>query len=152
MSFRCIAGVFLLLLVTPAAWAQGVQQRTLERRAIEAAKHVSAKSLDSVLPSQSFEKWLQSLIGPETRVAWESNDCGEQTGDPATTPSDPPVCAQASATLPDGRTVTVMIAVGTYKKGIRGKPQVFFIGLERKDGGSVPVHTLHELPVALGQR
>ena len=57
-------------------------------------------------------------------MRWEANDCGEQTGDPATTPADPPLCAQAWAFLPNQDSVNVMVVVGRYQKGITGKPIV----------------------------
>ena len=122
---------------------------TLAQRSIAAAQTVAASALDPALPNQPFGEWFQSVVGPASKVAWESNDCGEQTGDPATTPSDPPVCGQASARLADGRTVTVMIAVGTLKQGISGAPAVFFAGID-KENTFEQVHALSELPAAIG--
>ena len=122
--------------------------QTLEQRVVSTVQKTSAKSLDPDLPDQPFAAWFQSVVGATTKVAWESNDCGEQTGDPKTTPADFPVCGQASAKLSGGRTVTVMVAVGSYKKGITGDPGVFFIGLEVQNTFE-PVAKLHDLPEAL---
>jgi hypothetical protein len=121
---------------------------TLEQRVIAETKKLSAKSLDPDLSDVAFADWFQSVVGKATKVEWESNDCGEQTGDPKTTPADFPVCGQASAKLSGARTVTVMIAVGSYKKGITGEPAVFFVGLDHENTFE-PVDKLHDLPAAL---
>jgi hypothetical protein len=121
---------------------------TLEQRVVATAKQVSAKALDPELPEQPFADWFQSVVGKDTKVEWESNDCGEQTGDPKTTPADPPICGQASAKLSGARTVTVMIAVGSYRKGVTGDPAVFFVGIDVENTFE-PVDKLHQLPAAL---
>ena len=121
---------------------------TLEQRVIAETKNISAKSLDSELPDQPFAEWFQSVVGNDVKVAWESNDCGEQTGDPKTTPVEFPICGQVSAKLPGNRTVTVMVAVGSHKKGIEGAPAVFFVGLDI-EATFEAVGSLHELPAAI---
>jgi hypothetical protein len=103
--------------------------RDLDRRVIAAAKQVYVDRLDVQLPHIRFEAWLQKQIG-EARIAWESNDCGEQDG--FTARADIPLCGEASATLPDGRKLTVMIGVGTSRKGVQGAPGVWFLGLDDK--------------------
>ena len=103
--------------------------RALEQRAIAAAKRVDVSRLDVKLPRMRFDAWLQKQIG-SARITWESNDCGEQDG--FTQRADIPVCGEASATLPDGRKLTVMIGVGTLKKGIQGAPGVWFLAVEDK--------------------
>lgn len=123
-------------------------QPTLEQRVVGTVQKLSARSLDPELPDQPFAEWFQSVVGKGTKVEWESNDCGEQTGDPKTTPADFPICGQASAKLPGARTVTVMIAVGSYKKGITGPPGVFFVGLDVENTFET-VNSLHELPNAI---
>ncbi len=151
--------IVLFLLASSFAGAQARPQRkaptkrsapqpTLEQRVVSTVQKLSAKSLDPELPEQPFAEWFQSVVGATTKVAWESNDCGEQSGDPKTTPTDFPVCGQASAKLSGGRTVTVMVAVGSYKKGITGDPAVFFIGLDFQNTFE-PVEKLHDLPEAL---
>lgn len=103
--------------------------RGLEQRAIAAAKRVDVSRLDVKLPRMRFDAWLQKQVGSAS-IKWESNDCGEQDG--FTQRADIPVCGQASATLPDGRKLTVMIGVGTLKKGIQGAPGVWFLAVEDK--------------------
>ena len=121
---------------------------TLAQLSIAAAQKVSVHALDPALPDQPFAEWFQSVVGRDLKLTWESNDCGEQTGNPANTPADPPVCGQASAKLPDGRTVIAMISVGTAKQGIAGAPAVAFIGLA-KETAFDQVQTLSELPAAI---
>lgn len=123
---------------------------TLEQRVVAAVQKLSAKSLDPELPDQPFAEWFQSVVGKDAKVEWESNDCGEQTGDPKTTPADFPICGQASAKLSRARTVTVMVAVGSYKQGISGAPKVFFVGID-VEAIFETVNSLHELPAALAK-
>jgi len=103
--------------------------RALDQRVIAAAKQADVQKLDVQLPRMRFEAWLQKQIGASP-IAWESNDCGEQDGFTART--DIPLCGQASATLPDGRKLTVMIGVGTLRKGVQGAPGVWFLALDDK--------------------
>ena len=103
--------------------------RPLDRRVIAAAKQAYVDRLDVQLPHVRFDAWLQKQIGSD-QIAWESNDCGEQDG--FTGRTDIPLCAQASATLSDGRKVTVMIGVGTSRKGVQGAPGVWFLAVQDK--------------------
>jgi hypothetical protein len=123
-------------------------QPTLEQRVIAETKKISARSLDPELPDQPFAEWFQSVVGKDVKIAWESNDCGEQTGDPKTTPAEFPICGQASAKLPGERNVTVMVAVGSNKKGLEGPPTVFFVGLDI-EATFETIKSLHELPAAI---
>jgi len=85
---------------------------------------------------------LQKQIG-KAQIAWESNDCGEQDG--FTARADIPLCGEASATLADGRKLTVMIGVGTSRKGVQGAPGVWFLSVQDKTS----TH-LSDLPKFLG--
>lgn len=123
-------------------------QPTLDQRVVSTVQKLSARLLDPELPDQPFAEWLQSVVGKDAKVAWESNDCGEQTGDPKTTPADFPICGQASAKLPGARIVTVMIAVGSSKTGIGGTPAVFFVGLDVESTFET-VKSLHDLSGAI---
>jgi hypothetical protein len=131
---------------TPA----GKAAPNLEQRVIATVQKTSAKALDPELPDQPFAEWFQSVVGKDAKVEWESNDCGEQTGDPKTTPVDFPICGQASAKLSGARVVTVMVAVGSHNKGITAAPSVFFIGIDI-EATFEPVQKLHDLPAALAK-
>lgn len=96
-----------------------------EDRMIAFAKQINVSQLDKRLPPQRFDEWFRDLVGRKAVVKWELNDCGEQTGSAADRKRDIPTCAQAEAELADGRKVVVMIAIGTVKKGLSGKPVIF---------------------------
>ena len=138
---RGVCAILLLVALAPA-FAQSTS--SLEKRAIATAQRVSAKKLDPQLPNKPFAEWLASVMPKDAKLEWESNDCGEQTGDPATTPADPPLCAQVTASKDDNRLAVIMILVGTVKKGITGKPTVFFISADR-GGAFQPVKSLHDI-------
>ena len=120
-----LAVIFILTVVFCLAQTS----RDLERRAIAAAKQTDVNRLDVKLPHMRFDVWLQQQVG-RVRIEWESNDCGEQDG--FTQRADIPVCGQASATLADGRVLTVMIGVGTLRKGVQGAPGVWFLSVNEK--------------------
>jgi len=134
---KLAAGFILLGVLCPAQTT-----RPLDRRVIAAAKQVYVDRLDVSLPHVRFDAWLHKQIGSAV-IAWESNDCGEQDG--FTGRADIPLCGQASATLADGRRLTVMIGVGTLRKGVQGAPGVWFLGLDDKTS----TH-LSDLPKFLG--
>ena len=112
---------------------EGAGQAGLERRAIRAAQRVSVARLDPALPRQRFDRWLAALAGPAGAIRWELNDCGEQTGDPGVDRGrDVPLCAEATASLSDGRTAHVSIAVGSRRRGIAGPVALYSAGIEKE--------------------
>jgi hypothetical protein len=117
----------LLILFEALCSAQAT--RALDQRVIAAAKQAYVDKLDVALPHMRFDAWLQKQIGT-AQIAWESNDCGEQDGFTART--DIPLCGEASATLADGRKLTVMIGLGTSRTGVRGAPGVWFVSVQDK--------------------
>ena len=97
-----------------------------EADAVSYAQALPVSAIDSSLPSsRTLAEWLAARA-QGNRVAWESNDCGEQTGDPATTPDDFPICAEARFVTCDGHAASVAIAVGTLVGGMRGPPELFW--------------------------
>ena len=133
-----LAGLFILLGMLCSAQTT----RAIEQRVIAAAKQAYVDKLDVQLPHMRFEAWLQNQIGT-ARIAWESNDCGEQDG--FTARADFPLCGEASATLADGRKLTVQITVGTFRKGVQGAPALWFLALQDKTSTR-----LSDLPKLLG--
>lgn len=133
-----LAAIFILF----GAFCSAQATNALERRVIAAAKRVDVKKLDRRLPHARFDAWLQKQIG-SAQIAWESNDCGEQDG--VTARADFPLCGEASATLADGRTLTVQITVGTFHKGVQGAPALWFFALQEKTSSR-----LSDLPILLG--
>lgn len=121
---------------------------SLADNAIALVKNIDATELDSGLPKQPFAIWFSKITGPNAQVHWETNDCGEQTGTTADINRDFPFCVEVDAGLPDGRQLGIMIAVGTYKKEIEGKPVCWWAFIEHK-GHFYNVSHLHKLQEAL---
>ena len=128
-----------------------LQAPVAKDQVIARSRRASAFGLDSALPKQRFDDWFRKLVGPKVEIRWEANDCGEQTGSPTDRGRDFPVCAEAIAVFSDGRSVAVLIGVGTVKKGITGKPVVRLVSIERK-GRVERVRRLRDLPEKLRER
>jgi hypothetical protein len=109
---------------------------------------VSASALDEELPNRPFARWFNKTIGPDAGVVWQMTQCGAPITDPGETGQDLPACAEINALLPDGRRVFVAISVGTFKKGLTGKPSFFLAVIEQNDQ-LYPVRRLSDLPERL---
>jgi hypothetical protein len=125
--------------------------KTDEARGIEAAKNADVHRIESSLPDKPFEQWIRELVGPQAGITWEVNDCGEQTGNPASdTGRDLPICATAKVTLSGNRKLYVSLWVGTYASGIRSdKVSLYHTLLVEPDGSMNWVKTLARLPDAI---
>lgn len=134
---------FAFCLLAPVTMAQ--QDET---RVVNYARRIKASTLDSSLPRTTIETWFRSVVGPKANISWEANDCGEQTGASEPARVDVPMCAQVEAKLTGDRKVGIFIGVGTFRKGIFGKPKVFFAYIN--DSGNIRhVSALGELPALL---
>lgn len=134
---------FAFCLLAPVIMAQPD-----ETRVINYARRIKASTLDSSLPRTTIEAWFRSVVGPQAKISWETNDCGEQTGAPGAAKRDVPMCAQVRAKLERGREVGVAIGVGTFRKGISGRPTVFYAYIN--DSGNLRhVSALGELSTLL---
>ncbi len=125
-----------------------------EGRVLTVVKGTPARELDSALPKARFERWLLDVAGKDAELQWELNDCGEQTSDPAVDlQRDMPVCAGVHAQLEGSRAFQILLAIGTQKKSIGGKPQVHSIVVQA-GRRMVELKRLRDLPKALdsGQR
>ena len=112
----------------------GAQQvDSFEKQALSLVRAMPASALDAELPSSSFASWFEEVTGPKAGVIWQLTECGEQIVAPDNTGQDLPACAEVNANLPDGRKVFVMISVGTFKKGLTGKPVLFRAVIERNE-------------------
>lgn len=135
-SFTIVIVTFCLV---PEIWAQNERR---DAKAIPMVKNLKVSRLDKRLPARSFSQWIGQVLGKAQKIEWEINDCGEQDG--SGRQKDFPICVQASSTL--GRIeVTVMIAVGTHKRGINGRPTVWGIWVGRKGEVSKVFDELIEL-------
>jgi len=128
--------------------AGATQAGSFERRAISSAQRVSASDLDRALPTRPFARWFNKTIGPDAGVVWQMTQCGAPITTPGETGQDLPACAEINARLPDGRNVYVAISVGTFKKGLAGKPS-FFLAVIEQNEELYPVRRLSKLPEML---
>jgi TonB family protein len=119
-----------------------------EKQAVIGAQTVLASDLDADLPSRTFEDWFREVVGAEAGVTWQLNECGEDPDILIAQGRDLPACAEVDALLPDNRKVMVMIQVGTFKKGITGRPEFFHAAIELR-GELYQVDRLHQLPACL---
>jgi len=126
-----IAGCAGLALACTAV-AQGASNAQFLR----AGQRVSAHALDERLPQITFEKWLRSIAAPGRPVVWDVNDCGEQSGSPADSLRDIPVCAEATVTLDDSSRVILALCVGTVHRGIVRPFGFYYIADSTADGTS----------------
>jgi hypothetical protein len=127
------------------------QSSAREKRMINYAKNLQISKLDSSLPKQRFETWLQSLVGAKTAITWEINDCGAQSGVRGDDSHiNPPLCAEAQAKLPNERQVIITFVIGTHKAGITGSP-VFLGAVYYNQDRTVTLNKLRELLTLLRQ-
>jgi hypothetical protein len=140
------AASFVLLVAVSA-----VGQTPRDRKAIAYAKAILVSTLDPKLPAIPFEHWLIKEAGEGAKISWEVNDCGEQTGTPeeAESDSDLPMCVEAEAHMRDKRVIVVGIAVGTYQRGISGKPATWWITVGLDPNSDEPLKTLSDVPLKL---
>src|SRR5262245_43071451 len=130
-------------------WMAGATQvGSFENQAISSAQKMSASDLDEALPDRPFAGWFNETIGPDAGVVWQLTECGEKITAPGETGQDLPACAEINAYMPDGRKVYVAISVGTFKKGMTGKPS-FFLAVIEQNEQLYPVRRLSDLPESL---
>jgi protein TonB len=94
---------------------------------------MAASDLDAELPSRPFANWFNQLIGAKAGVVWQLTECGERILSPSGAGPDLPACAEVNANLQDGRKVFVVISVGTFRKGMVGKPAFYSAVVERDE-------------------
>jgi TonB family protein len=137
----------LLVFLFLALWLCGSvagQTGSFEKQAISSAQEMSASDLDKALPNRPFASWFSEVIGPKAGVVWQLTECGEQIEGG----QDLPACAEVNASFPGGRKVFVVISVGTFKKGLTGKPSFFRAVIEQNER-FYQVRRLSELPERL---
>ncbi|HEV2666841.1 MAG TPA: hypothetical protein VG324_18120, partial [Blastocatellia bacterium] len=130
-------------------WMAGASQLgSFEKQAIASAQKMSASDLDEALPDRPFAGWFNKIIGPTAGVVWQLTECGGQISATGETEQDLPACAEINARLPEGRNVYVAISVGTFKKGLTGKPS-FLLAVIEQNERLYPVRRLSDLPEML---
>lgn len=137
--------VFIVCLLLPLLLeAQTGSARKKEQAAIQRVKNLPVSKLDSNLPNVSLEYFLK-YESENAPIKWEVNDCGEQSGDPAIDRErDVPMCVEADVDLKHGA-LTILIAVGTAKKGISGASTLFDASITYPTGVMRTIHRLGDL-------
>ena len=146
-----LAGVILLPIVfaghaggaVPSAVEDAADSYSVRnKKAVEATQRASVHAIDSTLTDMRFDEWFRHAVGPEAKISWELNDCGESTGSPADTARDMPGCVEALAAWSDGRTAFVWLLVGSERRGVSSPTDVYFASAERGDSTAY----FHSLP------
>lgn len=120
----------------------------LEKRAVAAVQQMTASQLDSQLPDRSFSSWFNQVVGAQSGVNWQLTDCGGPTGASADRERDLPYCVEVVAITQNDRKVVANILVGSAKRGVGEKPQLYFAVVEHK-GEFYKLGRLSELPALL---
>jgi hypothetical protein len=138
-----------VLLLTACSWPQPSSTNKTGKAAIHRAKSLIVSSFDRSLPNVSLEFFLKNEGGGEP-IKWEVNDCGEQSGNPATDDRrDPPMCVEADFEAKNLTAVTVLVSVGTLKGGPSGVPAFLRVTIVDLSGISRRVPHLGDLPMEL---
>jgi hypothetical protein len=93
-------------------------------RNIKAIRSVKDHLVDDGDTKVKLEDWMTKRFPKSSKIVWEVNDCGEQSGNPDQ--KDFPICAEASTKVEE-QNYSVSYSVGTYKKGLVGRPQFWWI-------------------------
>ena len=109
--------------------------QSLEKQAVSDTKRTLASDLDAELPKLPFTDWFGKVVGSGAGVVWQLSECGEQVDGATNRDGDTQACVEVNTILTDGRKVIVMIAVGTFKKGVTGPPAFRFGVLEQSAQG-----------------
>ncbi|MGH9832794.1 MAG: hypothetical protein ACRD9Y_07235, partial [Blastocatellia bacterium] len=129
--------------------ASGLAQTPpLEKQAVLRMQRTLASELDQALPRLPFMAWFEEVVGPQAGISWQMTECGERDEKATGAVADQPACVEIDAILPDKRKVVVMIAVGTFKKGVIGRPGFAYAIIEQ-EGQLYGVRRLRDLPQAL---
>ncbi len=119
-------------------------QSSLEKRAVADTQRMLASELDAELPRLPFTDWFGKVVGPGTGMIWQLSECGDRLEASPDATGDVRACVEVNTILPDGRRVILMIAVGTFKKGVIGAPAFHFGVVERK-GNLYSIRRLRDL-------
>jgi len=136
LSILMTLSLFLILTQT--------NRLSLEKQAIADIQRTLASVLDTGLPEISFADWHEKVVGRKTGVLWQLSECGEQAEATANGTGDTRACVEVNTILPDGRKVILMIAVGTFKKGVTDPP-AFSFGVIQQKAQLRPIRRLRDL-------
>jgi hypothetical protein len=136
----------LLLMLTPGMRAQVPSADAAG--AIQRVKELPISSLDQGLPKVTLEFFLQ-YEGEGAPTKWEVNDCSKTQHAVVDRQRDYAMCVRADIGLKDGRAATVLISIGTFKKGVVDVPAVLSVTVTYPGGTMHRLDHLNDLPVEL---
>ena len=138
---KIVLSVIAAAILCVTGWSQELK---FEKQALELVQRTPVSTLESEMPKRRFDDWFKNLVGAQAGIIWQLSECDQGVGvrEPG---ADLPVCVEANALLTDGRKVAVMVAVGTFKKGITGDPGFFFAVIEHR-GQMYSFSRLRDLP------
>ena len=135
----------LLLLHAFCVRAQDPSVDKAEMAAIQRVKTLLASSLDHTLPNVTLEFFL-AYESEGAPIKWEVSDCGERYRDRG---RDSAMCVRAYMGLKDGRAVTVLVSIGTVKRGPVDVSTVRDVRITYQNGTIHRLSGLGDLPVEL---
>lgn len=119
-----MATALLLVALSTSSIAARAQN---DAPAVVAAQRTFVSELSPSLPHTPLGAWLRAAAPANSSVTWETDDCGEQTGNPQVDRArDLPVCASVEIALAGNRRLFLSFLVGTAQKGITGRPALYF--------------------------
>ena len=145
-----MVGIIFIFVFLNMAFSQEALER--DKMAINIAKQTRVREIDNSLPDMPYEEWLLELAGAKTRVSWEVNDCGEQTGDLSIDHArDIPMCVESLVAFEGNTKLHVVLHVGFFNKGITAKSAYFFYAVIIKPDGHQDwsIKKLSQLPNAI---
>lgn len=149
MKLKSLSSAVIVAVALSSLCAQDGANAKRDAAAITRVKNMLVSDLQPGNPKVALEYFLQTQAGRDAKISWEVNDCGEQTGDPVYRHTDPPICVEADVEPARGGSLVLMIAVGTSKTGIKGKPTVFSISFKDAQGTMKELRRLSQIPLEL---
>ena len=110
-----LVAIVTMLVISSSLLAQ-TSHTNADARLIASVKQVSVSSLDAVLPSIPFVRWLQIEAGTEARISFAVRSAADDSDH-----ADFPTCVEADAQLNDGRHIWIFIAVRPSKQTAAAK-------------------------------
>jgi hypothetical protein len=146
LMWPMILGICMLAL-TAGLGAQTQPVDKEDRDRIQHAKSLLVSLFDGALPKVSLEYFLKYESGGAA-IHWEATDCGEQ-GDPEIDArQEVPMCVEADFDS-NHRSVSVLIAVGTSRNPVSGKPVLFRATITDLGGDTKSIRRFGDLPMEL---
>jgi hypothetical protein len=141
----CSVGVsrFIVILFGCSLWAQHPYSKEAENAAIKRVKKVDVSSLESGLPKVTLEFFLK-YESEGAPIGWRGSDCELLKGKPFV--DRELLCVEADIDLKGDRSATIVVSVGTFKKGSVGVPRLCGVTVTDANGRTHAVR-LSDLPM-----